>query len=84
VAHLNRLGVPANSGTGGSPVESRYAAMFDRYSGRRRMSAAFFVCVKPSVAALEVVWSEYRPTPRRTAATGETPVPRKMAALSAL
>src|SRR5665213_680827 len=48
--------VAGNSGTGGSPVESRYAAMFDRYSGRRRKSAAFFVCEKPSVAALEVVW----------------------------
>src|SRR5665213_936447 len=41
--------------------------------------AAFFVCVKPSVAALGAIWPEYRPTPRRTAATGEPPVPRKMA-----
>jgi len=37
---------------GETPVESRYAAMFDRYSGRRCKSAAFFVCVKPSVAAI--------------------------------
>jgi len=43
-------GVAGNSITGVSPVESRYAAMFDRYSGRRRKSAAFFVCVKPSQA----------------------------------
>src|SRR5665213_3792731 len=27
-----------------------------------------------------VVWPEYRPTPRRTASTGEPPVPRKRAA----
>jgi len=54
-------GGAGNSGTGGSPVESRYAAMFDRYSGRRRESAAFFVGVKPSVAALEVVRPKYRP-----------------------
>src|SRR5665213_100827 len=35
---------------------------------------------KRSVSALEVVWPEYRPTPRRNAATGEPPVPLKMAA----
>src|SRR5260221_11238376 len=56
---------------------SRYPATFGGFSGRSKEGTKRVGLTDGRSLTLLLIWPAYQPTPRRTAATGETPVLRR-------